>query len=59
MVEVTIMQTEWERLRESIHATSQRLINSYHPSRGLVGDLVKQSPAIRVPLTLAVLGVSV
>ena len=43
------MQTEWEK----------KLMNTYHHARGLVSDLAKQSPAIRVPLTLAVLGVSV
>ena len=59
MAEVLIMQTEWGRLRELIHATSHRLMVTYHHARGLVGDLAKQSPAICVPLTLAVLGVSV
>ena len=58
MAEVSIKQTEGG-LRELIHVTSQKLMNTYHHARGLVGDLAKQSPAICVPLTLAVLGVSV
>ena len=59
MLEVMIMQTEWERLRESIHATSQRQMNTHHLAPGLPGDLVKQIHTIRVPLLLAVVGVSV
>ena len=47
------------RLVAWIHATSHRLIVAYHHARSLFGDLAKQSPPIRVPLALAVLGVSV
>ena len=59
MAEVLIMQTEWGRMRESNHATSHRLMVTYHSLPGLFGDHAKQPLTIRVPLTLAVLGISV